>query len=309
MGRLAQGRLGYASFQANGGSAILIPVYDWNIQSRRNRVTGDPVGNTWSTNYADGMITSRMTARILCRKNTAEAFSTDFLSFFVNRTFSDGLDDTTGFQILCNDGRTTHRLGDDVDGNPSFNAKPESFTLTIAKGSPVGLQVSFVCPTPPAKLAGVPADYNKTVDQSKVMMFDAASFAHGTYPTAGTPINELYNVEVTYSNNHVVNAPLNGTLFAESFDAGTIRCGATFTVRAHNLTELPFANEDIFQILLALGGGHTFSISLTEVVPDTDLDANANVGASYRTWQCLVLGKGVTPSSGTAVSPLSINIT
>lgn len=300
MGRLAQGRLGYVNFTPNGGSQLAIPVYDWQIQSRRNRVTGDPVGNTWSTNYADGMGTSRFTARILVRKTTLEAFAAGFINNFVTRTFSDGVDDTKDFVINAADGAAQWQL---------TGAKPESFTLTIAKGSPVGLSVVFVSPFAPTLSSARQTDYSDTVDNTKLMMFDAATFkkaATAAGLAAGTAITEFYNAELTYSNNHIVNAPLDGTLNAASFDAGVIRCGANFTVKAHHGSTgdlPPFNNESALRIALALGGSNVINFDLTSVVLETDLDGNANVGASYRTWQAMVLGTG----GGSILQPLVIN--
>lgn len=66
MGFLAQGRLGYCKI----GNAKL-PVYDWRIEARQGIVTGEPVGNTFSTNFAYGMTVSRFTARIMPRQTGA----------------------------------------------------------------------------------------------------------------------------------------------------------------------------------------------------------------------------------------------
>lgn len=314
MGRLVQGRLGKVTFTpVISGSANVIPVYSWGIQARRNRVTGDPVGNTWSTNYADGMLTSRFVAQIMCRKTTGECWSSGFIDKFITRLMLDtagavdansGLDDTEQFTIAASDGAALATL---------TNAKPESFVLTISKGSPVGLSVVFVSPQEPTitndRAASTTAAYDQTVDNTKLLQFDAATFKYAANLAglgSGTPIEDFYGAEIAWSNNHIVNAPLDGTLNALSFDAGIMRCGATFTVKAHHGLSgdlPPFTTDSALRIQLGLGSSDVIKFDLASVVPETDLDSGANPGASYRTWQCNVLGVG----GGSPSAPITIS--
>ena len=297
--RLGQGRLGYCGFTPAGGSQTLIPVYDWHVTARRNRVTGDPVGNTWSTNYADGMLTSRFRARIMLRATTGEAWATSFIDNFITRAISDangsqyGLDDTIGYSIAASDGTSLYSLA---------NCKPEQFSLTVAKGSPVGMDVDFVCPGGPtitaARYSTLTSAYAKTVNSSKLLMYNAATFWSASNPAglsgSSTQFNP-YNFQMTFANNHIVNAPLDGTLGAASFDAGLIRAGASFTLAAHHgLTGdlAPFSTDQAIRLLLSLGSGNQVTFDMSSVVPDTDLDGSATTGASFRTWQCMVLGIG-----------------
>lgn len=307
MGRLAQGRLGYVSFTPSGGSAAKIPVYDWAITARRNRVTGDPVGNTFSTNYADGMQTSRFVARVMVRKTTSEALTADFIQKFLTRTVTDGVDDTTPFTIVASDGAALHTL---------TGAKPESFVLTVQKGAPVTLSIVFVSPFGPTRsngrAANIAAAYGNIVNNAKLLMYNDVTFFSAASPaglSAGTQVNDFYSVEITHSNNHIVNAPLDGTLYAASFDAGVVKAGASFTTKAHNRGAsdlVPFATESAIRARLKTGATSKIDFDLSVVVPETDDDGNANLGASYATWQCLVLG--TSDGAGTTVNPVVATI-
>lgn len=134
-----QGRLGKMSI-----AGVLYPVYDWQISSPRNIQQGAPVGNTWGTAKGEGLQSSRLTARIMCREAAGEFLSSAFWGLFLNRSFGGGFDDTASSTIIANSGLNSYTLS---------NCKAESFQLVIQKGSIVGLSVAFLAPGIPVKAA------------------------------------------------------------------------------------------------------------------------------------------------------------
>lgn len=267
---IAQGRNGYVSF---GGS--LVPVYDWNIQSPRNLVAPTPVGNSWVTNHAEGLRTSRFVANIMVREKATEVLAQGWWDRFLTRTWSGGFDDTPTTTIIASNAKKTFTL---------TNAKAESFVLTCALGMPIGLQVVFVAPSKPAKADVTPAAY-APVDASPPLMFDKV--------TLGGITGNCYGFEITYANNHLPNGPLNGTKSLSSWDAGVYTCGAKFTFDARAAASEPFADDA--NITISLAGAATRLFSLTDVVPNDPDDANANVGQAFLTYNCLVKGNTTTP--------------
>jgi len=268
---IPQGRHGYVSI---GG--VKYPVFNWQMPNPRNLIAPQPMGNSWSTSFAEGLKTSRFTASMMVREKTGEILSAakTFFNLFLARTWTGGFDDTAATTIIAHNGLKSYTLA---------NAKAEAFTLTIAKGMMVGLSVVFVAPGIPTIADSLPADYSNTIDNSPPLMFDKVTF--------GGITGNIYGAEITYSNNHQPNGPLDGTKTLASYDAGSPSAGASFTFASRQIASEPFA--DGATITVALAGGSTNTLSLTKVVPNNPYDGNANIGQSFVTYNCLIQGDTV----------------
>lgn len=284
---LAQGRAGRCSF---GGT--LFPVYRWAIQAPRNRVTGDPLGNTASTNYADGMVTTRFTSSLMVGRGDGGAFdvSTGILRKFILRAIASnsGMDDTTGVSIAASDGNSLWTVS---------NAKPESFVIRFQKGSPIGFDTVWVAPGIPVRTddraTTLAAVYGRHVtDGFNLLMYNHVVFQTATGPAQSfTQYDGIYGMDISYSNNHIVNAPLDGTRDAKSFDAGGMRGGSDITLRAYSgVVADPQPIADGGSIKAVISTNTPTSIMLPVVVTNTDFDANVDTGAAFRTWRTMLLG-------------------
>lgn len=273
-----QGRHGYLTI---GGTTY--PVYRFQNLSPRNLVSGHPLGNTWGTNNAEGLKTGRLFVEFMVREKATEVLALAFWNLWLSRTFTAGFDDTSALSIVAASGRRTRTYA---------NAKAESFTLRIAKGAPVGLSAVFVSPAPPTAADQTPTDYSKTVDNSPPLMFDKVSF--------GGVSGSVYGCEITFSNNHMPNGPLDASKTLSSWDAGVITCGARFTFAEHVAGE-PFA--DGASLTVTLTGAATRILTLTSVTVNNPLDLDAGVGQLFQPYDCLVQGAGgITPAAPLVVT-------
>lgn len=272
---ISQGRLGRVSIGGN-----LYPVYDWQIAAPRNLQQGQPVGNTWATTKGEGLQSSRFTARIMCREAAAEVLSTTFWNLFLNRTFGGGFDDTGAVTIIAGSGRNDYTLA---------SAKAESFQLVIQKGAVVGLSVAFLAPGVPTKAGTTAAtSYLYTVDNSPLLMFDKATF--------GGFAGSVYSGTINYSNNHLPNAPLDGTKFVSAWEAGPITVSAAFTVQEWTAASTPITDDSTLTVAL----NATRTLSLTKVTPENPRDIGVNPGQVFQSLNCIVQGTN-------AVAPLVVS--
>lgn len=266
---ISQGRLGRVSIGGN-----LYPVYDWQISSPRNIQQGNPVGNTWATTKGEGLQSSRFTARIMCREAAAEMLNAAFWNMFLNRTFGGGFDDTATQTIIAGSGRNDYTL---------TNAKAESFQLVVQKGAVVGLSVAFLAPSIPTKAGTTAAtSYLYTVDNSPLLMFDKATF--------GGFAGSVYSGTINYSNNHLPNAPLDGTKYVSAWEAGPITCSASFTVAEWTAASIPIPDDSTLTVAL----NATRTISLTKVTPENPRDLGVNPGQVFQALNCIVQGSNTT---------------
>lgn len=263
---IPQGRNGFVTI-----GAVTYPVFNWQMPSPRNLVAPAPVGNSWTTHFAEGLQTTRFTAAIECREKSTEILALAFWNMWLSRTFSGGFDDTATETIVASNGRRSYTLA---------NAKAEAFTLTIVKGMAVGLSVVYVAPGVPTMANVTPAAY-APVDGSPPLMFDRATF--------GGIAGNVYSAEVTYANNHLINAPLDGSKNAASWDAGGMSCGASFTFDARAVGAEPFADGSTLTISLT-NGTNTRVLTLDKVTPNNPRDVGADPGQSFVTYNCLVQG-------------------
>ena len=266
---IAQGRLGKVSIGGN-----LYPVYDWQIASPRNLQQGMPVGNTWASAKGEGLQVSRFTARVMCREKATEILAAAFWAMFLTRAWSGGADDTAAQTIIAGSGYNNYTLS---------NAKAESFQLVVQKGAVIGLSVSFLAPSIPTKAATTSAtSYLNTIDASPLLMFDKA--------TLGGFDASVYSATINFSNNHMLNAPLDGTKYGSAYEAGAITCSASFTVAEWGGSSIPIADDDT--LTLALNATRTFS--LTSVTPDNPRDISVNPGQIFQSLACIVQGTSST---------------
>lgn len=261
-----QGRHGYVTI--NGTT---YPALSVSSGAPRNLVTGLPIGNTWATNFAEGLQTGRFTVRFLARIKATEVLSTTFWNYWLSRPFAGGFDDTAGLTIVHSTGRRTRTYA---------NAKAESLVITVAKGAVVGITGVFVSPAPPTRGDVTPATYANQVDNSGPLMFDAVTF--------GGITGGVYGFELTYTNNHQPDGPLDGTKYLSAYNAGGIACGASFTFPEHLAAQEPFA--DAANLTVTIAGGATRTLSLTGVVANNPTDVDHDLGQIYQPYRCLVLG-------------------
>lgn len=253
-------------------NGVTYPAYGASYNGPRNLVQGLPVGNTWGTNFAEGLKTSRWVGRIMVREKATEVLALAFWNLFLSRTFSGGFDDTAAVSLVWATGRRTRTMA---------NAKAEAFTLTMSKGAPIGLTAVFVAPAPASMADQTPTTYGNTFDNSPPLMFDKATF--------GGITGSVYGCEITYANNHQPNGPLDATKVLSSWDAGLITCGCRLTFAEHLAASEPFA--DAANLTIALAGATTRNLSLTAVTPNDPHDVpDSGVGQVYQTYNCIVQG-------------------
>jgi hypothetical protein len=106
--------------------------------------------------------------------------------------------------------------------------------------------------------------------------------------TIGGITGNIYGAEITYSNSHVPNGPLDGTKSLSSWDAGVATAGATFTFDSRQTGSEPFA--DGATITVALAGATTNTLSLTKVIPENPNDGHGDLSQAFVSYNCLVQG-------------------
>lgn len=269
---IAQGRLGRVSI-----AGVVYPVYDWQISAPRNLQQGQPVGNTWATAKGEGLQSSRFTARIMCREAAAEILSTAFWNLFLSRTWGSGFDDTQAVSIVAESGYVRRTLS---------NAKAESFQLVVQKGAVVGLSVAFLAPGLPATTGTTSAvTYANTRDNSPLLMFDKV--------TLGGFTGSVYAATLNYSNNHLPNAPLDGTKTVSAWEAGAITASAQFTVQEWIPGTDPVADDST--LTMALAGAATRNFSITRATIENPRDVSVTPGQVYQSIACICQGTATTP--------------
>lgn len=266
-----QGRHGYLDI---GG--VKYPGFNIAYTSPRNLIAGMPVGNTWPSAHAEGAQSGRAVAQIFLREKSLEAISATFWNLLMTRTFSGGFDDTGSFTLTLGSGRRKRVMS---------SAKFESATVGVSFGGQVGLTCVFVSPAPGVLTDETQSTYANQTDNSPPLMFDKATFGGITGPVHG--------FEFTFANNHQPNAPLNGTKYLTSWDAGAMTCGARIVVPEHLAASEPFADEA--SISMSLAGAVTRLFTFTNVVANTPKDVNVTPGQLFQTYDCLVKGNTTTP--------------
>lgn len=269
---VAQGRHGYLTI---GGTQF--PVDSFSVDSPRNLQGAQPMANTWGTNLAEGLKTSRITVNFAVRAKATEVLALSFWQNWMSRSWSGGFDDTTALALVAASGRRTFTIA---------SAKAESFTLVVMPGRRIGLTGVFLAPAQPTRADQTPVSYANTFDNEPPLMFDAFSVSGVT--------GGLYGLEVTYSNNHLANGPLNGTKNLTSWDAGIMTCGAVFTVPDHLAAGEPFADAATISFTLTGTGPTTRTFSLTKCTADPINSIAAQPGQNYQRYATIVNGDAST---------------
>lgn len=281
---IPQGRQGY--LKING---VYLPAFNVQILSPRNLMIPPIIGRGYQWLYAEGVQTSAISCPILLRDVSGEALSTSFLNLFFART----ADDTSSFTIEAYDG---------AQKITSSSAKAESLSLSVGKGSLLAFNCTFLAPGLPVMAAPPSA---AAVDASAPLTFSAISMTGFS--------TEVYGFEWSYSNGHLLNAPLvndagaNPGVVASRWDAGMMSAGATFTFRQQhdatdNFTIIPANGATVTMTITGTGKTRTFT--LKNCVPENPRDKAFATGQVFRTTRCAVLGDA---TSVTTVPPISFD--
>lgn len=270
-----QGRNGYLT--VNGS---VIRAYGIQILSPRAIQAPLDIGSTWQSNYGEGIQGARVMANVSLRQSTVGASALAFWALFTGRTFAGGQDDTAAFPLVVSTG---------VKARSWTGVKAEAFTVTVRSGQVIGAQVVFLCPGIAAVADPIVLDdYGTQADGTAPLMFDAAGI--------GGVSGGCYGMEIGFANNHLPDAPLNGTKAISSWDAGVMTCTAAVTVKEYDRDVPPITDGGALSLTLALGGADTRVFSMTSFVPENPRDTDIAPAAQIlQTWRGSVLGTASTP--------------
>ncbi|RYG35088.1 hypothetical protein EON81_13715 [bacterium] len=270
-----QGRNGYISI--NGTT---VRAFGIGIMSPRNIQAPLDIGSTWQSNYTEGIQGARVVASINMRRSTAGSSALAFWNLFTGRTFSGGQDDTSAFPLVVATGKKVRSWA---------NCKAEAFTITLRKGQVVGVQTVFLCPGIAAVSDPIGMDdYGTQADTSSPLPFDAGI-------VTGIA-NGCYGLEIGFANNHMPDAPLDGTKTIASWDAGPMTCTAAVTVKEYDADTPPIADGGAISLTLNLGGSDTRIFSLASFVPENPRDTDIAPAAQIlQTWRGTVFGTATVP--------------
>ena len=270
---IAQGRNGFITHY-DGTNTLTIPVKSWSLNEPRNLVIPVPVSNSWATNFAVGLRSSRLIVNYDFRLSTTELLSPTFWGWWFTRlAWAGGFDDTVPLTLTCNNSQDTYVLS---------AAKAESFTIAVKPGMQIGLQAVYACPTVPSKTDALQTGYSP-FDSTVPAMWNNVVWTGIT--------GDIYGCEIGYSNNHLPRAPINGTQTMTAWDAGPITCNARFDFAARTTGNTPFA--DSAAITMAINAVRTLTMS--SVVPNITDDQTVDLGQVFTPWPCTVLGTTAHP--------------
>lgn len=260
------GRTGYLKI-----GATVYPTLSIQVATPRTPMVPSPVGRDWQWLYAEGVRATRVSAQILIRDKANEALSDAFLNLFFSRTDND----TTAVTLEWDDG---------VRKNTVNNAKGEFISLAVGKGDLLVWNVTFVAPTMPSFAA-----------RSSFTAPDAtAPLTFANLSISGVS-QEVYALEFSLVNNHVLNAPITSTtgsnvgLGGVSQDAGIMQAGASFTFRALNPGS-PITDGGTVTVTISGTSSKTRTFTLRGLVPQNPDDEVVAIGPVFRTIRYLVLG-------------------
>lgn len=269
---IAQGRNGFIT-HSDGSNTLTIPVKSWSLNEPRNLVIPVPVSNSWATNYAIGLRSSRLVVNYDFRISATELLSATFWGWWFTRTFTGGFDDTTPLTLTCNNSQDSYVLS---------LAKAESFTLAIKPGMQVGLQAVYACPIVPTKTDALQTGYSP-FNSTRPLMWSDIVWTGVT--------GDIYGNEIGYSNNHLPRAPINGTQTMTAWDAGPITCNTRFDFAARTTSNTPFADA----AALTMSMMATRVLTMSSVVPNITEDQTVDLGQVFTPWPCTVLGTTSNP--------------
>lgn len=265
-----QGRFSYIQI-----GSTKYPTYNWQARSPRNLQPALPAGNSWATAFAVGGQSSRIVVNFELRTSATETLALAFWNMFLARTFSGGFDDTSTSTFVGASG---------VKRRTYSNVKAESFVLTSQWGGVIGCQAVFLAPATPALADMTPTDYTSSTDTTPPLTWDSASF--------GGITGNVYGWELSFSNNHLPDAPINGTKYLNSYDAGIQTAGLSLRIKEHSTSGVPFADNTSVSIQLV--GSATRLFTLTSVSQNNPDDIDVAIGQLYQTVQGLCTGTATT---------------
>lgn len=271
-----QGRHGYFSIDADeggAGAAVIYPVYNGNIEAPRNLQTAIPVGSSWAASVSEGLQSTRIISNCMLRQDAAnEYFTTAFWNLFFNRPFSSGFDDTVPFTL---------EIGDGLVKSTMAGCKAEAFTIAAVPGAVPTLSTVFLAPTLPVVAAQtVPSAYTNQLNQNPMLNFDRV--------TVGGVTGKIYGVEVTFANNHLPDASLNGTKGMDGWDAGVFTAAITLTLPSSVAD--PFADGATITVVVNGGTGKVLTLTLDGAWANNPKSKVVHVGQIFRRWTCVVTG-------------------
>ncbi|GIV22146.1 MAG: hypothetical protein KatS3mg023_3897 [Armatimonadota bacterium] len=260
------GRTGYLKI-----GTVIYPALNIQVQNPRTLMVPPTVGRDWQWLYGEGVRITRVSAQILIRDKAGESLSDAFLNLFFSRTAGD----TTAVTLEWIDGVRKATLS---------GAKGEFISLAVGKGDLLIWNVTFVAPGSPTY----------------------ATMTTFTAPDATAPLTfanisvsgvsqEVYALEFSLTNNHVLNAPITNTAGANvglgglSQDAGILQAGASFTFRALDPGS-PIADGGSVTVTISGTAGKTRSFTLKYLVGQNPDDEAIALGPVFRTIRYVVLG-------------------
>ncbi len=260
------GRTGYLKI-----GTTVYPAMNIQVATPRTLMVPPLVGRNWQWLYGEGVRITRVSAQILIRDKAGEALSDSFLNLFFTRTS----DDTTAVTLEWDDG---------VRKNTVTNAKGEFISLAVGKGDQLVWNVTFVAPTAPtfaSRATFTPPDATAMLTFANLSISGVSQ--------------DVYALEFSLVNNHVLNAPItdsagaNVGLGGQSHDAGIMQAGASFTFKALNPGS-PISDGGSVTITITGTAAKTRTFTLKSMVAQNPDDEVVSVGPVFRTIRYLVLG-------------------
>jgi hypothetical protein len=279
---ITQGRLGYVKL-----ATVNYRATEWSVDDRRPLVIPQMIGHNWNTAYAEGLRSAMVNLTFApARVASAELFSSAFWNLFHQRTFASGFDDLATVAIDLSHGSR-------IIAMPT--CKAASYRLVIAKASQIGLSAQFAHAGALSLSAHTPSAYDNFSNAVPLMDYHA-SF---TGLAAGV---KIYRVELSFSNNLLMDAPINTTNRPEGFDPGspTAKCKITFDGRIVGSNPLA-TTEGPLTIALSNGTQNT-TFSLQSLVGEDPNNQDANKGQNFHSRTFEVLGSASTPPVTVAVT-------
>lgn len=260
------GRTGYLKI-----GTTVYPALNIQVATPRSLSLPLPVGRDWQWLWAEGVRITRLSAQILIRDKANESLSSGFLGLFFSRTNND----TSAVTLEWDDG---------VRKNTLTNAKGEFLSLAVGKGDLLVWNVSFLAPAMPtfsARTSFTPPDA-------------AAPLTFANLSVTGVS-QEVYALEFSLVNNHVLDAPItdnagvNVGLGGVSHDAGVMQAGASFTFRALHPGS-PLTDGSTVTVTITGTSSKTRTFTLRNLISQNPDDEMVAVGPVFRTIRYAVLG-------------------
>lgn len=197
------------------GSTYAVRPEGTRLQCPKNYQVPAIIGNYWQLNFGEGIRQPMVDVNFIVRNKSNEVMNPAFFSMFHTRT-NDAAHDTTALAggITFWNGRQGFVLN---------NAKADSYTIGCASGDYIRLSARFVGSTI-TPITTTPT-FTTAMDRANVLVFKYLSFLSGFS-------NVVWNFNLTFSNNHSPNIPLNGTEFPVDQNAGMQTARFSSTVQA-----------------------------------------------------------------------------